>query len=291
MVNERKDFIELGTLTMDELAGVVHLYPWFASARKELCRRMSRLGGDDWGEEQYAEEALYIGDRRKVAELVRSGRKADYADKDVEKILRSYIAPAAEPDGEEEHKVHVVGGDYFSQAQYKDVGRADDNIFTRFAVKVKSDGVKDERTGSDIADRYATETLAEIFAEQGCVEEARRIYSRLILENPEKIVLAAILLIVVVLLQNGKDGGLATNFTSANQALGVRQTATILEKATWYLIAFILVLAIASTLVISHGSQASTGDAVSSEILNEAAPASETPAFPVDIPQTDPTAE
>ena len=179
MVNERKDFIELGTLTMDELAGVVHLYPWFASARKELCRRMSRLGGDDWGEEQYAEEALYIGDRRKVAELVRSGRKADYADKDVEKILRSYIAPAPEADGEEERKVHVVGGDYFSQAQYKDVGRADDNIFTRFAVKVKSDGAKDERTGSDIADRYATETLAEIFAEQGCVEEARRIYSRL----------------------------------------------------------------------------------------------------------------
>ena len=83
------------------------------------------------------------------------------------------------------------------------------------------------------------------------------------------IVLAAILLIVVVLLQNGKDGG----------------------KATWYLIAFILVLAIASTLVISHGSQASTGDAVSSEILNETAPASETPAFPVDIPQNDPTAE
>ena len=39
------------------------------------------------------------------------------------------------------------------------------------------------------------------------------------------------------------------------------------------------------------GGQASTGDAVSSEILNEAAPASETPAFPVDIPQTDPTAE
>ena len=117
---------------------------------------------------------------------MRSGRKADYADKDVEKILRSYIAPAPEAEGEQERKVHVVGGDYFSQAQYKDVGRADDNIFTRFAVKVKSDSVKDERTGSDIADRYATETLAEIFAEQGCIEEARRIYSRLILDNPEK---------------------------------------------------------------------------------------------------------
>ena len=105
------------------------------------------------------------------------------------------------------------------------------------------------------------------------------------------IVLAAILLIVVVLLQNGKDGGLATNFTSANQALGVRQTASILEKATWYLVAFILVLAIASTLVITRGAHASGSDAVSTEILNQAAPAAETPAFPVEIPQTDPTAE
>ena len=185
MVNAA-DYIDLGSLTMDELAGVVHLYPWFASARKELCSRMSRLGGDDWGVEQYAEEALYIGDRRKVASLLRAGRKADYADKDVERILRSWIAPAPEKDGEGEREVQVVGVDYFSQAQYKGVGRTDDNIFTRFAVKIKSDGVKDDKTGFDIADRYATETLAEIFAEQGCVEEARRIYSRLILDNPEK---------------------------------------------------------------------------------------------------------
>ena len=54
------------------------------------------------------------------------------------------------------------------------------------------------------------------------------------------IVIASILLTVVVLLQNGKDGGLATNFTSANQALGVRQAASLLEKATWGLVAFIL---------------------------------------------------
>ena len=28
---------------MEELAGVVNLYPWFAAARKELCVRMSAL--------------------------------------------------------------------------------------------------------------------------------------------------------------------------------------------------------------------------------------------------------
>ena len=183
------DYIDLGALTMDELAGVVHLYPWFASARKELCSRMSRLGGDAWGLEQYAEEALYIADRRKVADLVRKGRKADCADKDVSAILRSYIGPepVEAPSAEEpERKVHVVGGDYFSQSQYNDVRRKDDNIFTRFAVKPRSGGNREDRSGSDIADRYATETLAEIFAEQGCIEEARRIYSRLLLDNPEK---------------------------------------------------------------------------------------------------------
>ena len=183
MVNP--DYIDLGSLTMDELAGVVHLYPWFASARKELCARMSRSGGDDWGMEQYAQEALYIGDRRKVADLVRAGRRPAYADKDAEALIRSYIAPAPEAVEEQEREVHVVGGDYFSQSQYRNVRRSDDNIFTRFAVKPRSDGAK-EADGTDLADRYATETLARIFAEQGCVEEARRIYSRLLLDNPEK---------------------------------------------------------------------------------------------------------
>jgi len=187
MVNG-KNPVDLDALTMDELAGIVHLYPWFASARKEFCRRMSRLGGTDWGMEQYAGEALYIPDRRRVAALLRTGRKADYADKDIERILRSYIAPVPEPGGAaaEDRPVRVVGGDYFSQAQYNDVRQSDDSLFARFTVRVSSDGVKDERTGSDIADRYATETLAGIFAEQGCFEEARRIYSRLLLDNPEK---------------------------------------------------------------------------------------------------------
>ena len=178
-------YIDLGSLTMDELAGVVHLYPWFASARKELCARMSRSGGDDWGTEQYAQEALYIGDRRKVADLVRAGRKADCADKDAGALIRSYIDPVPEADAEGEREVHVVGGDYFSQSQYNNVRRSDDNIFTRFAVKPRSEGARDAGN-SDLADRYATETLARIFAEQGCVEEARRIYSRLLLDNPEK---------------------------------------------------------------------------------------------------------
>ena len=102
------------------------------------------------------------------------------------------------------------------------------------------------------------------------------------------IVLAAVLLTIVVLLQNGKDGGLATNFTAANQALGVRQAASSLEKATWTLVAVILVLSVASSLTLKHFSDNAAQDAVSTEILNQPA-ADEAPAFPTGVPQVDPT--
>ena len=61
------------------------------------------------------------------------------------------------------------------------------------------------------------------------------------------IVLAAVLLIMVVLLQSGKGSGLASNFVAGNQALGVRQTADILEKVTWSLVSFIIVLSVVAS--------------------------------------------
>ena len=61
------------------------------------------------------------------------------------------------------------------------------------------------------------------------------------------IVIAAIFLIIVVLLQNGKGQGMASNFTSANKTLGVRQTADILEKVSWGLVTFILVVSIVTS--------------------------------------------
>ena len=64
------------------------------------------------------------------------------------------------------------------------------------------------------------------------------------------IVFAAILLTIVVLLQNGKGEGMASNFTSANQTLGVRQTADILEKVSWGLVTFILVVSIITAFTV-----------------------------------------
>ena len=58
------------------------------------------------------------------------------------------------------------------------------------------------------------------------------------------ILIASALLVVVVLLQNGKGEGLASNFIAGNQTLGVRQTADLLEKVSWVLVTFIVVLSI-----------------------------------------------
>ena len=58
------------------------------------------------------------------------------------------------------------------------------------------------------------------------------------------VLIASGLLTIIVLLQNGKGGGLASNFVAGNQTFGVRQTTDILEKITWGLVAFVGVGAI-----------------------------------------------
>jgi preprotein translocase subunit SecG len=61
------------------------------------------------------------------------------------------------------------------------------------------------------------------------------------------IFLACCLLVLAVLIQNPKGGGLASGFQSGSQVMGVRRTADFLEKATWSLAVLILVLSIVST--------------------------------------------
>lgn len=92
------------------------------------------------------------------------------------------------------------------------------------------------------------------------------------------IVIAAILLTIVVLLQNGKGQGMASNFTSANQTLGVRQTADLLEKVTWGLVTFILVVSIVTAFT-AHNNVSSGIDLT--EKLEQSAQQPEFPSAPI----------
>ena len=59
------------------------------------------------------------------------------------------------------------------------------------------------------------------------------------------IVLAALMMSGIVLIQESKGGGLASGFASANSVAGVRQTTNFIEKATWSLAAFMVVVSVA----------------------------------------------
>ena len=60
------------------------------------------------------------------------------------------------------------------------------------------------------------------------------------------ILIAAILLIGVVLIQNSKGGGLTSGFAAQNQIMGVKKTTDFVEKATWTLVAVVIVLSVIS---------------------------------------------
>ena len=178
-------YIDLKKLNLDELVGVVNLYPWFGGARKELCVRMSRMGGD-CSETQFAEAAMHIASRGKLVKLMRGEKPTELADAEVDSLLKRYISEEVEDNAgsRSQRRVHVVGGDYFSQAEYDKVRKTDDNVFSRYAAKAKQEKTYED-TGVSEFDLY-TETLAQIYLEQGYPEQARNIYSKLILANPEK---------------------------------------------------------------------------------------------------------
>ena len=97
------------------------------------------------------------------------------------------------------------------------------------------------------------------------------------------IVIAAILLTLLVLVQNSKGGGLAAGFASGNQVMGAPRTADFLEKATWSLIAFIVVFSIAA-VGFSKGQEVAQESAIEVEAAAPAqeASAAEFPAEPAE---------
>ena len=66
------------------------------------------------------------------------------------------------------------------------------------------------------------------------------------------ILVASVLVILAVLVQNPKSG-MAANFGASNQVMGVRETTNFLEKFTWSMAIAIVVLSLAATLAMDRG--------------------------------------
>ena len=66
------------------------------------------------------------------------------------------------------------------------------------------------------------------------------------------ILIVCFLLVLIVLVQNSKGGGLASNFSGAGQVMGVRKTADFLEKSTWTLAVALVLFCVVAVAAIPH---------------------------------------
>jgi preprotein translocase subunit SecG len=93
------------------------------------------------------------------------------------------------------------------------------------------------------------------------------------------ILISAVLIILVVLVQNSKGGGLAANFAGQNQYMGVRKTADFLEKFTWTLAILMLVFVLASSKAIPKHQPTHAAQPIQSEVNIDQIPVRPTETF------------
>ncbi|HLV38291.1 preprotein translocase subunit SecG [Xanthomarina sp.] len=85
------------------------------------------------------------------------------------------------------------------------------------------------------------------------------------------IVVVAFLLIVVIMVQNPKGGGLSSSFGGGGtqQLGGVKKTTDFLDKSTWALATFMLVLILLSNVAINKGSGVVDSKALDTEAVSK----------------------
>ena len=105
------------------------------------------------------------------------------------------------------------------------------------------------------------------------------------------IVIAAILLTLLVLAQNSKGGGLASSFASANQVMGAPKTANFLEKASWTLIAVIVVLSVVAVWASKSDQSVDPSESAIKEQVQQAAEQMAPAAPAADFGEEEPLAE
>ncbi|MBR6438478.1 MAG: preprotein translocase subunit SecG [Bacteroidales bacterium] len=100
------------------------------------------------------------------------------------------------------------------------------------------------------------------------------------------ILIVSFLMMLVVLVQNSKGGGLASNFSSHNQILGVRRTTDFLEKTTWTLAILLVLFCLASSVAIPKSGIQGAGKAdtkMRDQIENAMTTPMETPAADAEV--------
>jgi preprotein translocase subunit SecG len=98
------------------------------------------------------------------------------------------------------------------------------------------------------------------------------------------IIFICVLLVLVVLAQNSKGGGLSGQFggAGASQLMGVKRTGDLLEKLTWGFAITLVVLTLATHVILDNSDISATNRSVNQER------AASQPGAPAALPQANP---
>lgn len=90
-------------------------------------------------------------------------------------------------------------------------------------------------------------------------------------------IIISVLLVLIVLIQNPKGGGLSSGFAGSNNIMGVQRTGDFLEKGTWVLAVSLMVLALMVNVVVDKGGSVNQEGRELQDQINK-------PAAPVSVP-------
>ncbi|MBL0102655.1 MAG: preprotein translocase subunit SecG [Bacteroidetes bacterium] len=90
------------------------------------------------------------------------------------------------------------------------------------------------------------------------------------------IILTSVLLVLVVLVQNPKGGGISSGIIGSNQVMGVKKTTDFIEKLTWGLVFALIILCLGAGLALPSKEDRGAGTSLQEQL--DKVPAGTTPA-------------
>ena len=93
------------------------------------------------------------------------------------------------------------------------------------------------------------------------------------------------LLVLVIMVQNPKGGGLSSSFGGDSQQIGgVKKTTDFLDKSTWVLASLLLILILLSNITLNNGDVNTESKLLDSQTIDENIPETIRDDIPLEIP-------
>ncbi len=195
-------YFNLKSLEIGEIERLIDGFPWYTYARQILLYKLISITGEECFGEKFRDYAVFLHSREKIyndaRDILAGNMRVDCVvqtgeDKDPDLDLPE-IEIGELINGELKPKVYILGGDYFTREDFELLKEEEriEKVGT-FVPKCGSEPLvsyTDQEPLMSTEDfespEFFTETLAEIYAEQGYYEQAIDVYAKLILLYPEK---------------------------------------------------------------------------------------------------------